>query len=579
MQIRSILLLLLTGCSFLACKKDFLERYPQSEISPQLFFNTEKDLELYTNSFYASLPGDDIFTADFSSDNVNVSAIDEVVTGRRRVFTDAASAGWTWTALYNINYFLEQYDKPAIPAEARNHYGGVARFFRAWFYFEKLARFGDLPWYSKSLNAGSPELYKARDPRTLIVDSIIADLDFAAANLRSAKTPARISKWTALAFKSRVCLFEGTFRKYHPEFELQGSADALLQEAADAANEVMTDGPYKVATGDPANVYLNLFAAQTPNTNEFILSRLYGLAVNKSHAANQIFTSPTRGNPGLTKSLIESYLMSDGSRFSAAPGSATMPFWEEVANRDPRLAQTIRTPGYTRIGATTPLVPDYANSFTGYQNIKFVSTPDQDAAAYTPLPIIRYAEVLLNYAEAMAELQQLTQAEADRSINLLRARVNMPGLTISGLTADPFLTAQYQHTTDPVVLEVRRERRIELAMEGFRFNDLMRWKEGHLLAEVFYGAYYSAKGTYDLDGDGKNDIAVVDTKPSPSTPGLQYLVLQPDKALSEGDKGKIIVHANVEKTFDENKDYLYPLPLSELLLNPELEQNDNWPKQ
>src|SRR5690606_9190064 len=105
MQIRSILLLLLTGCSFLACKKDFLERYPQSEISPQLFFNTEKDLELYTNSFYASLPGDGIFTADFSSDNVNVSAIDEVVTGRRRVFTDAASAGWTWTALYNINYF------------------------------------------------------------------------------------------------------------------------------------------------------------------------------------------------------------------------------------------------------------------------------------------------------------------------------------------------------------------------------------------------------------------------------------------------------------------------------------------
>src|SRR5690606_25197673 len=145
-----------------------------------------------------------------------------------------------------------------------------------------------------------------------------------------------------------------------------------------------------------------------------------------------------------------------GSRFSAVPGSATMPFREEVANRDPRLAQTIRTPGYTRIGTTTPLVPDYANSFTGYQNIKFVSTPDQDAAAYTPLPIIRYAEVLLNYAEAMAELQQLTQAEADRSINLLRARVNMPGLTISGLTADPFLTAQYQHTTDPVVLEVRR---------------------------------------------------------------------------------------------------------------------------
>lgn len=579
MQIRSLLLLLLTGCCFIACKDDFLERYPQSEISPQQFFNTEKDLELYTNSFYASLPGEGVFTADFSSDNVDVSAIDEVVTGRRRVFTDAASAGWTWTALYNVNYFLEQYDKPAIPEEAKNHYAGVAKFFRAWFYFDKLKRFGAVPWYSQSLNAGSTGLYKARDPRTLIMDSIIADLDFAAANLRPAKTPARINKWTALSFKSTVCLFEGTFRKYHPEFQLTGSANALLQEAAEAADLVMKSNQYKIATGDAASVYLNLFSAQTPNANEFILSRLYGLAVNKSHAANQIFTSPTRGNPGLTKSLIESYLMADGTRFSAAAGSATMPFREEVQNRDPRLAQTIRTPGYRRTGTTVNLVPDYANAFTGYQNIKFVSTPDQDAAAYTPMPIIRYAEVLLNYAEAMAELNQLTQAEADRSINLLRARVNMPGLTIAGLTADPFLLSQYRHTADPVVLEVRRERRIELAMEGFRFNDLMRWKEGHLLAETFYGAYYPAKGTYDLDGDGKNDVAVVDVKPTPSVPGLQYLVLQPDKALSEGDKGKIIIHSKVTKTFDEEKDYLYPLPLSELLLNPQLKQNNKWPEQ
>lgn len=579
MHIKLLLVLLLTGCCFVACKNDFLERYPQSEISPQQFFNTEKDLELYANSFYASLPGEDIFTADFSSDNVDVSAIDEVVTGRRRVFTDAASAGWTWTALYNINYFLEHYNKPAIPAEARNHYAGVARFFRAWFYFDKLKRFGDVPWYSQSLNAGSPELYKARDPRSLIMDSIRADLDFATANLRSAKTPARINKWTALAFKSTVCLFEGTFRKYHPEFQLQGSANALLEEAAAAAGEVMTGAQYKLATGDANAVYLNLFAAQTPNANEFILSRLYGLTVNKSHAANQIFTSPTRGNPGLTKSLMESYLMKDGTRFSAVPGAAAMPFWEEVMNRDPRLAQTIRTPGYSRIGATVKLVPDYANAFTGYQNIKFVSTPDQDAAAYTPLPIIRYAEVLLNYAEAMAELNKLTQVEADRSINLLRDRVGMPKLTIGGLTADPFLLAQYRHTTDPVVLEVRRERRIELAMEGFRFNDLMRWKEGHLLAEVFYGAYYPAKGTYDLDGDGKNDVAIVDAKPSPSVPGLQYFVLQPDKALSEGDKGKIIVHSKVAKIFDEEKDYLYPLPISELQLNPQLKQNNKWPEQ
>ncbi len=561
------------------CKDDFLERSPLSEISPEKFFTSEKDLELYTNGFYSYLPEENLVTGDFSSDNVNVSAVDELVSGNRRVPTDAAAAGWTWTQLYNINYFLENFNKPVIPQEARNHYQGIARFFRAHFYFEKLKRFGDVPFYNKSLTEQSPELYKARDPRTLVADSIIADLDFAIAHLRVAKSPTRVSKWTALALKARICLFEGTFRKYHDEFNLQGSANALLEKAADAADILMRTGPYKLATGASSSVYLNLFSAQSPNADEFILSVLYGLSVNKSQPLNQIFTSPTRGNPGLTKSLIDSYQLSDGKPFSSLPNYQQIPFWNEVENRDPRLAQSIRTPGYRRIGvapSTAPLVPDYGNALTGYQNIKFVSTPDQDAAAYTPLPIFRFAEVLLNYAEAKAELQQLTQTEADRSVNLVRMRVGMPKLIVNSITADPIIQSQYIHTNDLLILEVRRERRIELAMEGFRYYDLMRWKEGHLLAEPFKGAYYPAKGVFDLDKDGKNDIAVLDTRPSPTTPGLQYLIIKPDKALSNETEGNIIVHANLVKKFDETRDYLYPLPANELILNKALRQNPNW---
>src|SRR5690606_16000853 len=140
----------------------------------------------------------------------------------------------------------------------------------AYFYFEKMKRFGDVPWYGQLLDVDSEELFKARDPRTLITDSIIADLNYAIARLRTAKTPATINRWTALALKSRVCLFEGTFRKYHTELQLQSSADPLLEAAAAAANEIMNSGSYGLATGDPETVYLELFAAQTPNADEFI---------------------------------------------------------------------------------------------------------------------------------------------------------------------------------------------------------------------------------------------------------------------------------------------------------------------
>src|SRR5690606_7430287 len=223
--------------------------------------------------------------------------------------------------------------------------------------------------------------------------------------------------------------------------------------------------------------------------------------------------------------------------------------------------------------------PDYANALTGYQNIKFVSSVDRGTASYTPLPIFRYAEVLLNYAEAMAELGKLTQPEANKSINLLRDRVGMPRLIVDAVITDPQIADLYNNVSNPLILEVRRERRIELAMEGFRYYDLMRWKQGRLLARTFYGAYYPSKGLFDLDGDGVDDIGIVDNPPSSPVPGVQYFILQPSRALSEGTKGNIVVHPNIEKVFVEGKDYLYPLPINELILNDQLEQNPGWPER
>lgn len=570
----SVFMLLLSGCS-----KDFLDRLPETDISPQLYFNTENDLIVYTNSFYDDLPGTSTYGADNESDNIEPSAISLLMSGKRTVPGSASEAGWTWQSLRNVNFFLENYQKAAVSQEIKDKYAGLARFFRAWFYFKKVQRFGDVPWYSSSLNVNSPELYKGRDPRALVTDSIRADLDFAIAHLGAEKNISRINKWSALALKSRVCLFEGTFRKYHDELNLASTANALLQDAQEAAAQIIQSGLYKLySTGQPTQDYQNLFTAESANTDEVILAEVYDASFNKTHTGNGAYTSPTLGNPGFTKSFVNSYLMQDGSSFTNRPDADKMVFNEEVKNRDPRLAQTLRTPGYKRTGTTTILNPDFTNALTGYQCIKYVTSTNQDGynSNTNDLPIFRYAEVLLNYAEAKAELGSLTQSDADLSINTLRTRVGMVPMQVGALVTDAYQRSLYTHSVSNLIVEVRRERRIELAMEGFRYHDIMRWKEGHLLAETFQGMYFPGKGTFDLDGNGKDDFALVDEKPASPVAGIQYYILGNDKALSDGNSGKIIVHPTTVKVFDENKDYLYPLPSSELTLNTNLVQNPNW---
>lgn len=570
----SVFMLLLSGCS-----KDFLDRLPETDISPQLYFNTENDLIVYTNSFYDDLPGTDTYGADNESDNIEPSAISLLMSGKRTVPGSASEAGWTWQSLRNVNFFLENYQKAAVSQEIKDKYAGLARFFRAWFYFKKVQQFGDVPWYSSSLHVNSPELYKGRDPRALVTDSIRADLDFAIAHLGAEKNISRINKWSALALKSRVCLFEGTFRKYHDELNLASTADALLQEAQEAAAQIMQSGLYKLySTGQPTQDYQNLFTAESANTDEVILAEVYDASFNKTHTGNGAYTSPTLGNPGFTKSFVNSYLMQDGSSFTNRPDADKLLFSEEVKNRDPRLTQTLRTPGYKRTGTTTVLNPDFTNALTGYQCIKYVTGTNQDGynSNTNDLPVFRYAEVLLNYAEAKAELGSFTQSDADLSINALRARVGMAPMQAGALVTDAYQRSLYTHSVSNLIVEVRRERRIELAMEGFRYHDIMRWKEGHLLAETFQGMYFPGKGTFDLDGNGKDDFALVDEKPASPIAGIQYYILGNDKALSDGNSGKIIVHPTTVKVFDENKDYLYPLPSSELTLNTNLVQNPNW---
>jgi starch-binding outer membrane protein, SusD/RagB family len=572
-----ILIIVLTAQ---ACKKSYLDRQPLSNLAPTTYFRNANELMLFTNSFYdAMVPSAQSLGYGEFDDNAASTSTSGEVQGNRTVPT--TGGGWDWGTLRSINYYLDNSYKCEDVA-ARKKYDGVARFFRAWFYLTKVQRFGDVPWYSHVIEANDEaSLTKPRDSRVLVMDSVLADIDYAIANLDAKPSIDKVTKWTALALKSRICLFEGTFRKYHTEFNL-ANADKFLTEAAASAQALMEQGPYRIYTSTPAKAYLELFSAHTANTTEVLLARAFSTPLNITHDLNRYTNSASFGQPGVLKTVVNSYLMKDGSRFTDIPGYDTLQFYAETQNRDPRLAQTIRTPGYTRIGDTKKLVPDFAASLTGYQYIKSVTEAAFDGInlSNNDLPVFRFAEALLNFAEAKAELGTLTQADLDKSIKLIRDRVGMPNINLAAANAtpDPYLASQYTNVTGAnkgVILEIRRERRIELIRENFRYNDIMRWKEGHLFSIPFLGMYFPSIGSFDLDKDGVIDVVIYEgTKPT--AVGPQYLKLGTNIFLSNGKSGYVITNPTLTKKFDETKDYLYPLPVQQLLLNPNLKQNPGW---
>jgi hypothetical protein len=578
-----IYFVLICSLSMAACQKNVLDQYPTASISPNTFFQTENDLKSYTNLFYSHLP-DAEFIFGEDADNIVKSSVDREIAGTRVVPT--TDGRWSWTQLRDINFFLNSKNVQNFSnTTVRDEYIGLARFFRALFYFEKVKSYGDVPWYSTVVETNDVEkLMKARDPRTLVMDSVLADIDFAIAHLKTSKSVERVTKWTALALKSRIALYEGTWRKYHTEFKLP-EAEKFLNECVEASDELMTAGVYTVynkTTGPTGKTYQDLFATITldPVADEVILGRRYSNDLALRHGLQFYITARTQGKPGLEKRLVNSYLMNDGTRFTDIPGYDTLQFYNEVQNRDPRLSQTIRTPGYKRVGATATSSVDFEATMTGYQPIKWMNNTSMDGngQSYQDMVIFRLGEVLLNYAEAKAELGTLTQADINRSIKLLRDRVGMPNLDITAANTnpDPYQANLYPNVSGQnkgVILEIRRERRIELVMESnLRWDDLMRWKEGHLLADPFTGMYFPGVGFYDLDRNGVREIEIYAGAKPPATGPFQF----PASDLSQGTKGNMLTNRNIVKTFNENRDYLWPLPIEDLTLNKSLTQNPGW---
>ncbi len=586
MDLKKFIYLAIILAAFSSCD---LEELPKDTATSDEVFGTESGLEAYTNSFYGIFPDqDEAHKQDVMCDYSVVSSVTDFM--RKSSYTADESEGWDWEDLRNINYFIQNCTNENVDEDTRNNYLGLAHFFRAYFYFQKVVRFGDVPWINKAMEPDDPDLYAARDSRTLVMDSVLADLDFAVKNItQEDDTRSLVTKYVALGFKSRICLFEGTFRKYHTELGLTSTAGTWLTEAADAAKEVMDDSGFSINTSGN-QPYRDLFISESPVSSEVMLADVCDPDLGVTNDANWWWTSSTYGSRvSLCRTFVNTYLKTDGTDFTSTSGYESMTFMDEVKNRDKRLQQTIRLGDYTRInsGVTVAAPPVFSYTYTGYQPIKYVLDDmyyDADDNNYNSIPLMRYAEILLNYAEAKAELGTLTDAEWAETIGVLRSRA---GIT-SGLDAKPTIADTYLQTnyfpdiTDPVILEVRRERAIELVFEGFRFRDLLRWKRGELM-EMEWNGFYVPKldVAMDLNEDGTDDV-VFTQNASLSMDNVEVVNVAPtvsgvtnSRGLKNGTYGELTWLDN-DPRYWEDKKYYYPIPSSAIVENPNLTQNEGW---
>lgn len=557
---------------FMSCDEDYLNRYPLDAISDVNYFKTPEDLKTYMNSFYstsffAKYPN---HGADFDSDNQVGSNVNTRLQGTRVVST-SGSISFSW--IRRVNYFFDNYSKVKENHELKKYqqYLGEAYFFRALSYYSMLQSYGDMQWVAHELKTNSPELYNPRDSRDLVATNIILALDSAVMYLTPEKTKGqgRINKWIALLIQSRVALYEGSWQKYHAgtPFGVTGTdPNKYFQKATDAALELIESGPYDIyTTGDPMNDYRELFALQDFSKNEEIMFwREYNNDLSKG---DREFTNDRNhrmefpNDNSITKQLADSYLCIDGKPITVSPlfvGHESLK--DEMKNRDPRFFQNIATPNevwrihkngtieywkqvYDKLNTNAA-----HNSPAGYINIKGYN-PDMNfhVLQYEESPgiIYRYAEALLNFAEAKAELGTIKQTDLDISINKLRKRVGMPDLKLDNIVIDPNWDFP---SLSSIINEIRRERRVELACEGYRWDDIARWAAADELIvgkrPKGFKASQLTTNPFPVDANGFLDPF--------------------QKAIPNG-YGFIL-----------GRDYLNSIPISELVLNPNLTQNPGW---
>ncbi len=604
MNMKNTYKILIAGLSILAVSScsGYLDKFPETALSPETFYTNENELKIATNGFYAMLPTPDDSQDGALQDNdlqYHIS-LSSVQMGTRSAETETWSSS-TWSDLRNINYYLEHSVK-CENESVRAKYDGIACFFRALFYYEKVRKYGDVPFYDKVISdKDTKSLYRPRDSRGYVMQKAMEDLDRAISGLPETWDEGvyRINKYAAYALKSRMALFEGTWRKYHDVADESYttedgntvilSPEYFLRLSADAAKAIMDSGKYKMYTGSTLikdEPYRDFFILEDAESSETILSRryVYSDELNIRHGLQFKYKNQRYS---LTRALAYHYLMVDGTPFQSKSGWETMQYNQEFSGRDPRMSQTIAAPDYVALGtdASTKYYPnckDYDRS--GYRPIKYFSDDTHDGAttSTTDYAVFRYGEVLLNYAEAKAELGEADQSVIDASVNVVRARVGMPALDVAAanVAPDSFLSSYYTDShlnvaDKGLILEIRRERTVELVNEGTRFWDMLRWHEGSQLCPAsntlgpgFIGCWFPSLGEYDMNNDGKVDLCIYQGS-TPATDCDNTLNVSEGKenTLSEGTSGYLVQFKDQTYKWEE-KDYLYPIPIKQIQIYP-----------
>ena len=605
----SIFALIATALVATSC--DLNER-TQAEADREMIFNSETGLKMYTDGLYGQLPGQIHYSDEELSDwGVN----NTIGTYEIGAYHEDASTSWSWSSIRTNNYFIQNNTSDKVSESVRNNYTGIAKFFRAYQYFSKLKQYGAVPIIKTVLDTDSEELFATQDSREAVVNFIFEDLDYAYNNITASAATANnvaINKWTALALKARVALFEASFRKYHKNTHggayLTGcttSADALYGVAAAAAKTIMDNSPYKLYTGtangdgskgDGRGTYRDLFTSETTNGNPEVMLAYEITAPSRGEANWRLNSSSYGSHLCLSRIYAQSFLNLDGTFFNEknADGSYKT-FVEECEGRDYRLAQMIRGPKYTWLvnGVETRETANFSShTYTGYQFTKFVyddkAYDDQSSGTYDD-PLIRFGEILLIYAEAKAELGTITNDEWKATIGALRARAGITGgLDTVPTVKDPLLVTMYGDLS-AAVLEVRRERTIELMLEGHRKYDLIRWNRGENWETMpWEGVYVPAKETaLDMNGDGVKEtfFTSVDPKKWKDELGDNATIaveLTSQKTLKKLDNdpngGYVMEYVAPNKRIWEDNMNIYPIPTQVGIMNPALTQNPGWKK-
>lgn len=585
LNILSAGLLLATAVSFSSCD-DFLTRDPQDTVTDvPSFWNNEENLrtsflDYYTYFFPGYQSGwnrADNFAetnvADWTDDNAQ-----EVATLFTKVAPTTDADNWNFEKIRNMNLLLSRIQSSSLGEEAKNHWSGVARLFRAMEYAKLVQKFGDVPYYDAVVGSTDNEqLYRARDPRTTVMDKVNEDLAFACANIRvnDGTKGLTVNRAVAQGFASRIMLFEGTWQKYHANNTAK--AAEYLKAAKDYAAALMQTNAYSIAPS-----YKSLTTSEDLAGNpEIIMYRSYVENVVMHSLMSFQNTEHEMSSP--SRSFVDAFLTKNGLPIHQAGNTdyKGKEYAKEIQNRDPRLADNIDEESGLRLNGVAAVYAASGYYANRYVNKDLINKPGgMSSTNTTDAPVMKLNEVMLNYIEAAAELADLgqytlTQADFDKTINAIRDRqsTQMPHLTLAGNALkvngveinDPDRDA----TVKPIIWEIRRERRVELAYEGLRFNDLRRWGKLEYAdmtknKKLNMGAWIN-KADYPENAEALAKITLCDENGKIVTGNEGYIM-----PITEVAKMRVMA----------DKDYLYPIPVDQITMYEnhgfKLTQNPGW---